>query len=123
MYKVIFAKFEEGGKMKLVLAVVQDQDSNKLSKALVDHNFRATKLASTGGFLKSGNTTFLIGTEDIRVEKALQVIKDNCQSREQLVAPVSPMGGNADSYIPYPVEVEVGGATVFVLPVEQFHHF
>ncbi|MBN6889769.1 uncharacterized protein YaaQ [Cytobacillus horneckiae] len=109
--------------MKLVLAVVQDQDSNKLSKALVDHNFRATKLASTGGFLKSGNTTFLIGTEDIRVEKALQVIKDNCQSREQLVAPVSPMGGNADSYIPYPVEVEVGGATVFVLPVEQFHHF
>ncbi|MDQ0273123.1 cyclic-di-AMP receptor [Cytobacillus purgationiresistens] len=109
--------------MKLVLAVVQDQDSNKLSKALMDNNFRATKLASTGGFLKSGNTTFLIGTEDIRVEKALQIIKDNCQSREQLVAPVSPMGGNADSYIPYPVEVEVGGATVFVLPVEQFHHF
>lgn len=110
-------------KMKLILAVIQDQDSNKLMNALVDHNFRATKLASTGGFLKSGNTTFMIGTEDIRVEKALQIIKDNCQSREQLVAPVSPMGGNADSYIPYPVEVEVGGATVFVLPVEQFHHF
>jgi uncharacterized protein YaaQ len=109
--------------MKLILAVVQDQDSNRLSKALVDHNFRATKLATTGGFLKSGNTTFIIGTEDIRVDKALQIIKDNCQSRDQLVAPVSPMGGNADSYVPYPVEVEVGGATVFVLPVEQFHHF
>ena len=40
-----------------------------------------------------------------------------------MVAPVSPLGGNADSYIPYPVEVEVGGATVFVLPIEQFHHF
>lgn len=109
--------------MKLIVAVVQDQDSNRLSKALMDHNFRATKLATTGGFLRSGNTTFLIGTEDIRVEKALQIIKDNCRSRDQLVAPVSPIGGNADSYVPYPVEVEVGGATVFVLPVDQFVHF
>ncbi len=109
--------------MKLILAVVQDQDSNRLMNALVEHNFRATKLASTGGFLKSGNTTLLIGTEDIRVEKALQIIKENCQSREQPIAPISPLGGNADAYIPYPVEVEVGGATVFVLPVEQFHTF
>jgi len=109
--------------MKLIMAVVQDKDSNKLSNALRDHNFRSTKLASTGGFLKSGNTTFIIGTEDIRVDKALQVIKDNCQSREQMVAPVSPMGGNAESYVPYPIEVEVGGATVFVMPVEQFHQF
>jgi uncharacterized protein YaaQ len=109
--------------MKLIMAVVQDQDSNRLSNALMEHNFRSTKLASTGGFLKSGNTTFLIGTDDIRVEKALQVIRDSSRSREQMVAPVSPMGGNADSYVPYPVEVEVGGATVFVLPVDQFHQF
>lgn len=109
--------------MKLIIAVVQDQDSNRLSKALVDNNFRATKLATTGGFLKSGNTTFMIGTEDIRVDRALQIIKDNCRARDQLVAPVSPMGGNADSFVPYPVEVEVGGATVFVLPIEQFMHF
>ena len=109
--------------MKLILAVVQDQDSNKLMNALVDNNFRATKLASTGGFLKSGNTTFMIGTEDIRVDRALQIIKKNCQSRDQLVAPISPMGGNADSYVPYPVEVEVGGATVFVLPIENFLQF
>jgi uncharacterized protein YaaQ len=109
--------------VKLILAVVQDQDSNRLSKVLVENNFRTTKLATTGGFLKSGNTTFMIGTEDIRVERALQIIKENCRSREQLVAPVSPMGGNADSYVPYPVEVEVGGATVFVLPIEQFLQF
>ncbi|MCM3444346.1 cyclic-di-AMP receptor [Metabacillus halosaccharovorans] len=109
--------------MKLIIVVVQDQDSNKLLNALTEHNFRVTKLSSSGGFLKSGNTTFMIGTEDIRVDKALQIIKDNCKSRDQLVAPVSPMGGNADSFIPYPVEVEVGGATVFVLPVEQFHQF
>ncbi|WAA09505.1 cyclic-di-AMP receptor [Fervidibacillus albus] len=109
--------------MKLILAVVQDQDSNRLLNVLMDHNFRVTKLASTGGFLKSGNTTFLIGTEDARVDKALQLIKENCKSRDQLIAPVSPMGGSTDTYIPYPVEVEVGGATVFVLPVEQFFHY
>src|SRR5690606_25515449 len=107
----------------MIFAVVQDQDSNRLLSALMEYNFRVTKLASTGGFLRSGNTTFIIGTEDYRVKIALQIIKENCKSRDQLVAPVSPMGGNADSFIPYPVEVEVGGATVFVLPVEQFHHY
>ena len=109
--------------MKLVVAVVQDQDSNRLSTALTKNNYRATKLANTGGFLRSGNTTFLIGTDDSLIPKLLEVIRENCRSREQMVAPVSPMGGNADSYIPYPVEVEVGGAIVFVLPIEQFHHF
>ena len=109
--------------MKLVVAVVQDQDSNRLSSALTKNDFRATKLASTGGFLRSGNTTFLIGTDERLVPQLLDLIRDNCRSRDQLVAPVSPMGGNADSYIPYPVEVEVGGATVFVLPIEKVHHF
>jgi Protein of unknown function (DUF970). len=109
--------------MKLILAVVQDQDSNRLLNVLMENNFRVTKLASTGGFLRSGNTTFLIGTEDYRVEKALELIRENCKSRDQLVAPVSPLGGNAEPYIPYPVEVEVGGATVFVLPVEKFVHY
>lgn len=109
--------------MKLIVAVVQDQDSNRLSTALTKGDFRNTKLASTGGFLRAGNTTFLIGVEDELVSKALDLIRDNCRSRDQMVAPVSPMGGNADSYIPYPIEVEVGGATVFVLPIEQFHHF
>jgi uncharacterized protein YaaQ len=109
--------------MKLVIAVVQDKDSNRLSNALVKEGFRATKLASTGGFLRAGNTTFMIGTEDERVQEALVVIKANCKIREQLVTPVSPMGGTTDSYIPFPVEVQVGGAAVFVLPVERFEHF
>jgi uncharacterized protein YaaQ len=109
--------------MKLVVAVVQDKDSNRLSNALVKEGFRATKLASTGGFLRAGNTTFMIGTEDERVQEALEVIKSNCKIREQLVTPVSPMGGTTDSYIPFPVEVQVGGAAVFVLPVERFEHF
>lgn len=109
--------------MKLVIAVVQDKDSNRLSNALIQEGFRATKLASTGGFLRAGNTTFMIGTEDERVPDVLKVIRANCKVREQLVTPVSPMGGTTDSYIPFPVEVQVGGAAVFVVPVERFEHF
>ncbi|MDO7485557.1 cyclic-di-AMP receptor [Peribacillus sp. NPDC096622] len=109
--------------MKMIIAVVQDKDSHRLLNQLVENNFGTTKLASTGGFLKSGNTTFMIGTEDERVDQAIDIIKQNCQSRSQLVSPVSPMGGNAESYVPYPVEIQVGGATIFVLPVETFLQF
>ena len=109
--------------MKLVVAVVQDKDSSRLANALIKEGFRATKLASTGGFLRAGNTTFMIGIEDDRVQDVLQVIKANCKVREQLVTPVSPMGGTTDSYIPFPVEVQVGGAAVFVMPVERFEHY
>ncbi|ARJ51027.1 cyclic-di-AMP receptor [Staphylococcus lutrae] len=109
--------------MKMVIAIVQDQDSQELADKLVENNFRATKLATTGGFLRAGNTTFLSGVEDERVDEILELIGNSCGNREQLVSPITPMGGSADSYIPYPVEVEVGGATVFVMPVESFHQF
>lgn len=75
------------------------------------------------GLLRAGNTTFLSGVDDDRVDEILEVIGHTCGNREQLVSPITPMGGSADSYIPYPVEVEVGGATVFVMPVESFHQF
>jgi uncharacterized protein YaaQ len=109
--------------VKLIISVVQDKDSNRLSSALVKAGIRATKLASTGGFLRAGNTTFLVGIENERVEEVLSIIQKNCKVRDQLVTPVSPMGGTADSYVPFPVEVPVGGAAVFVVPVERFEHF
>jgi uncharacterized protein YaaQ len=109
--------------MKMIIAVVQDKDSNRLTDALAENEFKTTKLSTTGGFLREGNTTFMIGCDDEDVDDALDIIKKNCSQREQMVAPISPMGGNADSYIPKPVKVEVGGATVFVLPVESFFHF
>ncbi|MEX2416710.1 MAG: cyclic-di-AMP receptor [Paenibacillaceae bacterium] len=109
--------------MKLVIAVIQDKDSNRLSAALIAEGIRATKLASTGGFLRAGNTTFMIGIEDDRIDDVFRIIRANCKVRDQLVTPVSPMGGTTDSYIPFPVEVQVGGAAVFVLPVERFEHF
>jgi len=109
--------------MKLVVAVVQDKDSGKLSDQLVKAGIRATKLASTGGFLRSGNTTFLIGTSKERVNDVLECIQKSCRSREQMVTPMSPLGNQVESYVPYPVAVQVGGATVFVLDIEQFEQF
>jgi len=106
--------------MKLVVAVVQDKDSGRLVQALVEGGYRSTKLASTGGFLREGNTTFLIGVEDGQVADVVRLIKETCQSREQLVTPLAPVGGPAESYMPYPVEVTVGGATIFVLDVVQY---
>lgn len=106
--------------MKLIVAVTQDKDAGRLVEVLMARGFRATKLASTGGFLKEGNTTILIGTEEERVDDAVAVIRSTCRSREQLVTPLSPVGGPVDSYVTYPVEVQVGGATIFVLDVERF---
>ncbi|MHB9145233.1 MAG: cyclic-di-AMP receptor [Symbiobacteriia bacterium] len=109
--------------MKLIVAVVQDKDAGRLVEALVRSGHRATKLASTGGFLKEGNTTLLVGVEDTQQDEVLGTIKKISRSREQLVTPLSPVGGPVDSYVPYPVEVLVGGATVFVLNVEHFEKF
>ena len=107
--------------MKLIVAVVQDKDSVRLVEALVEKGYRSTKLASTGGFLKSGNTTLLIGVEETAVQVVVDIIKNICHSREQLITPMAPVGSNSvESYMPYPIEVLVGGATVFVLDVEKF---
>ncbi|GAB4072082.1 cyclic di-AMP receptor DarA [Barrientosiimonas marina] len=109
--------------MKLLIAIVQDKDTSRLTDVLGEEDFKLTKLATTGGFLKEGNTTLMIGTDDDYVDRALEIFRDNCSKREQMVAPISPMGGNADSYIPQPVKVEVGGATVFIMPMEQYYKF
>ncbi|MFC7061742.1 cyclic-di-AMP receptor [Halobacillus seohaensis] len=109
--------------MKMIIAIVQDKDSNRLTDKLSENNLKTTKLSTTGGFLREGNTTFMIGCNDDEVDDALGIIKENCSQRDQMVAPISPMGGNADSYIPKPVKVEVGGATVFVLPIDSFFQF
>ncbi|WP_226585989.1 cyclic-di-AMP receptor [Halobacillus litoralis] len=109
--------------MKMIVAVVQDKDSNRLTDALAENDYKTTKLSTTGGFLREGNTTFMIGCDDGDVDDVLDILRKNCSQREQMIAPISPMGGNADSYIPKPVKVEVGGATVFVLPVDSFFQF
>lgn len=109
--------------MKLLLAIVQDKDSTRLSNEFVDAGVRATKLSTTGGFLKSGNTTFIVGIEDERIQEVLDIIRETCQAREQFMTPPISLDVSMDTHMPYPIEVQVGGATVFVMPVEQFHQF
>ncbi len=106
--------------MKLVIAIVQDKDAPRLLGQLVKKGLRATRLSSTGGFLREGNTTFLMGLEEDQIDSVMELIRANCRSREQLVTPLTSPGGAVDACVPYPVEVVVGGATVFVLDVEKY---
>lgn len=106
--------------MKLIIAIVQDEDAGRLVSSLMNEGYGVTKLATTGGFLRAGNTTLLIGVEDEKFEGAMAIVERVCKSRKQVATAPSPMAGAAGVYVPYPIEVMVGGATIFVLNVEQF---
>ncbi len=106
--------------MKMIIAIVRDEDAGKLVSALVAEGFRATRFQSAGGFLRARNSTILIGVEDHRLEDALQVIRATCRTRTRLMSPLPHGGEMGELFVPYPVDVEVGGATIFVLPVEHF---
>lgn len=104
--------------MKLILAIVNNDDSHTLSTGLTRDGFSVTKLATTGGFLMAGNTTIIIGTEDEKVPKALEIIEQYSRRRTQMVPAQSTY--TEEMYATFPIEVTVGGATVFVLDVEDF---
>ena len=106
--------------MKLIIAIVQDEDAARLVSNLMNEGYSVTKLATTGGFLRAGNTTLISGVEDDQLQDALSVIEKICKSRKQIATSPSPVAGTTGVYVPYPIEVMVGGATVFVLNVEQF---
>ena len=131
--------------MKLVFVIINNDDENKLLDSLSDNDFRVTRVSSSGGFLKTGNVTFLSAMEDSRVNLYITLIKRNCRSRKQILdvsalhktmddismsykssqgamyshdTVVSKMDEGID---PYNVEVNVGGAIIFVLNVEKFY--
>jgi uncharacterized protein YaaQ len=109
--------------MKLVMSIVHNDDARRLVDALTGAGYRATTISTTGGFLRQGNATIFVGTDDERVSLVLQLIKENCHKRNQFVNPLPPVAEPGEMYIPTPVEVQVGGATVFVLDVAQFEQF
>lgn len=102
-----------------MLAVVQEKDGGRLMEALTGAHFQATILASTGGFLREGNSTILIGVDDAQVDKVMAIVQKICHRREQLLSPMPPVVEPVDSYVTYPVKVEVGGAIIFVLGVDR----
>ncbi len=106
--------------MKLVVAIVHNEDAGALVDALLEREYRATRLHSSGGFLKQSNATVMVGVEEPQVEEVLAIVRESCHARTQIVNPMPPIMEPGEFFMPYPLEVEVGGATVFVLPVERF---
>lgn len=106
--------------MKLVFAIVHDEDGQKVVSELNKNGFSVTKLCSTGGFLKSGNTTLLVGVEEDKVNEVMSIIEKKSKSRKQVINSSMSPNGLGGMFMPYPVEVVVGGATVFIINVERF---
>jgi len=106
--------------VKLVVAIVHHEDAGSLVDALLEREYRATRLQSSGGFLKQSNATIMVGVEDDKVDEVMDVVRETCTSRTEIVNPMPPIMEPGEFFMPYPLEVEVGGATVFVVPVERY---
>jgi uncharacterized protein YaaQ len=106
--------------VKLIIAVVQGEDAQRTVAALTDKGVSSTRISSSGGFLQQGNVTLLIGVDEVQVDMALEVIRENCRERSRYLTPVPPLAEPGEMFLAYPVEVQVGGATVFVVPVDSF---
>ncbi len=104
--------------MKMLLAIINSDDAHSVMNHLMEAGFQITKLATTGGFLRAGNVTILIGLEDSRLDEAMDIIRKYSNTRKQIIPTTANLG--VGFHPAMPVEVTVGGATVFVLNVEQF---
>ena len=106
--------------MKLAICIVHNRDRNKLTDEMLKAGFKFTVIGSTGGFLREGNSTILIGVEDELVESLKEVVQANCQAREQMVNVMPFEAAPPGAFIPSPVKVPVGGAVMFFLDVNEF---
>jgi uncharacterized protein YaaQ len=109
--------------MKLIMSIVHHDDARPLIDALMRGGYRATMISTTGGFLREGNATIFVGTEDEKIDEVLGIIRENCHTRTQHVNPLPPVMEPGEMYLPTPIEVEVGGATVFVIDVDRFERY
>lgn len=103
--------------MKLIFAIVNKDDSQEVSSALTEEGFSVTKMATTGGFLMAGNTTLLIGAEDHLVDDIISIIEKHSKKRTRMISR-APSGGKSGKAVP--MELTVGGATIFVTDVERY---
>ncbi|MCI8477628.1 MAG: transcriptional regulator [Oscillospiraceae bacterium] len=104
--------------MKLILSIVNHDDAGAVTSALTKRGFSSTKLATTGGFLMSGNATLIVGVDEEKVQTVIDIIKEQCHSRKQMIPTATEM--SYGYYPSMPVEVVVGGATIFVVDIERF---
>lgn len=107
---------------KLVIAIVQDEDAPALSDAVVARGYRVTRMHTVGGFLRKGNATILIGVEERQISELLTVIRQTCRTRMAFLTATYPVE-MAEPFLSEPIEVQVGGAVVFIVDVERFEQF
>lgn len=108
--------------MKLIIAIVQDIDSENLVEKLNANGFKVTKISSTGGFLKSGNVTLLSGIKDDRYDEFMEIMKKNSKQRE-VKRTIQPVNIPGQALITVPIDVKVGGASIFVMNVVDFKRY
>ncbi|MDP9374805.1 MAG: cyclic-di-AMP receptor [Chloroflexota bacterium] len=106
--------------MKLVIAIVQDEDVDDLLNGLRTARFGATHIGSSGGLLRAGNSTVLIGVPAVQVDAVRAIIRQHCRRRTQFAPPPTPALEPGLFAMPESFEVEVGGAIVFIRPIERF---
>ncbi len=104
--------------MKLILAIINRDDAGEVTRNLTKQGFSSTTLATTGGFLMAGNVTLLVGVDEAKVQQVIDVVKEHSHCRKQMIPTTTEMGYGC--YPSMPVEVTVGGATIFVVDIERF---
>ncbi len=107
--------------MKMILGILNNDDAPVVIQHLNKAGFFVTRLSTSGGFLRAGNVTILVGVDDNKVDSVLGIIQQYSRSRKQLMPTTSEAG--VGFFPTMPVEVQVGGATIFVLNVENFEKF
>ena len=108
-----------GPPLKLFFGIVQEADADLLADSLVSGGFRFTRVPTAGGFLREGNTTFIIGADEDRIGDLLGIVRRNATTRMQIVSPEQTVQDPVEAPLPFPVEVQVGGATMFMFDLER----
>lgn len=104
--------------MKLVIGIINNDDANDLLSEITKASFQATKLSTSGGFLKMGNVTVLVGVEDEKVDDVVEIFKACCSRRTQMIPTAPPYLG--EGFVSAaPVQVTIGGATLFIVDVDK----
>jgi len=105
--------------MKMIMAIVQADDASKVMQSLIEAGHRVTRIATEGGWLRRENTTLLMGVEEDKVEEVMALLKKTGRRRTSYISVPREVPGALNAQV---IDVEVGGATVFVMNVERFEH-
>ncbi len=107
--------------MKMIYAIVRNDNEDDVVTQLTQHHYSVTRLSTTGGFLRKGNTTLMIGADDEKVDEVISLIKQECGQHQKLTVNMPYISGTTMvNYATMPMHVEVGGATIFVVNVERY---